>query len=64
MRSHLALTKATSHSFLQGDKKIIDHYRAIAHELFVDVVKSIYTEDEMKLIAISRDRLRSIVVVC
>jgi len=31
-----------------GCKKIIDHYCAISCELFVDVIKSIYMEDDVE----------------
>jgi|SRR6267154_4056670 len=41
-----------------GGKKIIDHYRAIACELFVDVAKSIYTEDDVEdLLKLVKNRI-------
>ena len=41
-----------------GGKKIIDHYRAIACKLFVDVAKSIYTEDDVEdLLKLVKNRI-------
>jgi hypothetical protein len=47
-----------------GGKKTIDHYRAIARELFVDVVKSIYTEDDVDdLLKLVKNRITGYVAI-
>jgi hypothetical protein len=47
-----------------GGKKVIDHYRTIARELFVDVDKSIYTEDDIEeLLKLVKNRITGYVTI-
>jgi hypothetical protein len=47
-----------------GGKKIIDHYRAIARKLFVYIVKSIYTENDVDdLLKLVKNRITGYVAI-